>query len=251
LLQIRNYHLKFRAAQPCSLVVRHIFLSLLLIAGCARLPVGEARDTPVARVAAESFAQLHDGLAPLSSAVAIGKGLLATNAHVLRGAFAPGTTLGFTRGDGAVSGHARLLAVSPRMDLALFSVPQGALQPASLAEALPEAGQPVWAAGAPSAGPAVAAGLIERPATTLPGSGPGFTARIGALMGYSGGPVVDGEGRVLGLVTALPRPGAAAPVMALLTGLDLDGLVRAEARDVFVLSITAAREEAGRLLARQ
>jgi hypothetical protein len=228
-----------------------LLLMLPLLAACARLPMTEARGTPVAWVAAESFARLHDGLTPLGSAVAIGPELLATNAHVLRGgSFTPGALLDFTRGDGAVSGRARLLAVSGRMDLALLRIPRGALQPAPLAEAAPSAGQPVWAAGAPSAGPAVAAGFIERPALRLPGSGPGFTARIGALMGYSGGPVVDGEGQVLGLVTALPRPGAA-PVMALLTGLDLDGLVRGGTREIFVLSIGALREEADLLLARE
>jgi hypothetical protein len=197
-----------------------IFLLMLpLLAACARLPMTEARGTPVAWVAAESFVRLHDGLTPLGSAVAIGPELLATNAHVLRGGtFAPGALLDFTRGDGAASGRARLLAVSGRMDLALLRVPRGALRPAPLAEAAPSAGQPVWAAG--------------------------------ALIGYSGGPVVDGEGRVLGLVTALPRPGAA-PVMALLTGLDLDGLVRGGTREIFVLSIGALREEADLLLARE
>jgi hypothetical protein len=109
------------------------------------------------------------------------------------------------------------------------------------------AGTPLWALGAPSAGPALAVGEVVQPAVTLAGHGPGFTARIAALLGYSGGPALDGQGRLVGLVTALPRPGAA-PLLAALSGVDLDGLASGPAgREVFFLSIEAATVEAARL----
>lgn len=224
--------------------------AVLLVTGActhARLPAEEARATPAARVAAESFAMLHDGGMPLGSAVAIAPGRIVTNAHVLRGR-KPMDRLFVRRGDGAAEGEARLLAISDRMDLAVLSIPPGLFVPAPLAEGPPVPGTRVWAIGAPSAGPAIAAGPVEVPALHLHGYGPGFTTRIGALMGYSGGPVLDGDGVVLGLVTALPQANSAAPVLALLTGLDLDGLLQGtKGREVFALSIAAVRAEADQL----
>jgi S1-C subfamily serine protease len=130
------------------------------------------------------------------------------------------------------------------MDLAVLAVP-AVFAPAVPAAAPPWEGAPIWAAGSPAAGPAVAAGQVVRTGTNLPGHGPGFTARIGALLGYSGGPALDGQGRLLGLVTALPQPGAA-PLLAALSGVDLDGLARGE-REVFLLGIGDALAEAARI----
>ena len=76
--------------------------------------------------------------------------------------------------------------------------------------------------------------------------GSGFSARLGALMGFSGGPVVDRLGLLLGLTTALTTP-SAAPPMAALTGMDLDGLLNGDGREVFVLSIEAIEAELARL----
>jgi S1-C subfamily serine protease len=224
------------------------FLMLLLTAlpGCARLPAGDARGTPAEAVAARGFALLTMGGVPLGSAVAVAPGRLLTNAHVIP---AGAGRLGFTTGDGAAGGEAVLLARSARMDLAVLAVPAGLLRPVLQATWPPQAGQRVWAVGAPAAGAAVAEGRVTVPAATLAGHGPGFTARVAALMGYSGGPALDSEGRLLGLVTALPRPGSA-PLLAALSGLDLHGLMSGrEGREVFLLSAPAALEEAARLLA--
>jgi S1-C subfamily serine protease len=219
-------------------------LCLLLFAACARLPAEEARHTPAAQVAATGFAALsHHGL-PLGSAVAVAPDRLLTNAHAVP---AGAERLRFTRGDGAGGGEAVVLARSAAMDLAVLGIAPGVMQPVSLAPAAPAVGQPLWAMGAPAAGAAVVAGVAEHPAIELAGHGPGFTARLGALMGYSGGPVVDAAGRVHGMVTALPRPGAA-PILAALTGFDVDGLARGAAgREVFVLSLAAAQAEAARI----
>jgi hypothetical protein len=102
------------------------------------------------------------------------------------------------------------------------------------------------ALGMPGLGPGVAQGHVEAPDAEMPGFGRGFTARMPVLMGYSGGPVVDASGELLGLTAALPRPGAAG-LLALLSGADLDGLAGGD-RQVFALDIRRAAAEAERLL---
>jgi S1-C subfamily serine protease len=217
-------------------------LAALLLGACARLPAGEAHGTPAATVAAEGFAQLSVIGLPAGSAVAVAPDRLLTNAHVVpEGA----SVIGFRRGDGTLAGEARVIARSDRMDLAVLAVPPG-FRPVPVAPA-PAAGAMLWAVGAPTAGPALAAGRVLDPAMDLPGHGPGFTAQLGALAGYSGGPALDRQGRLAGIVTALPRPGLA-PLLTALSGMDLDGLARGAAgREVFLLSADAAMAEARRL----
>lgn len=220
-----------------------LLLGLALLPGCTRLPAEAARGTP-GQAALAGFAALSaDGVA-LGSAVAVAPGLLLTNAHVLPDG---ATRIEARRGDGAAAAAAVPLARSPRLDLALLAVPEGVFAPLPVAPQPPLAGQDLWALGAPRAGAAVATGPVVLPAAWLPGHGPGLTARMPALLGYSGGPAVDAEGRLVGLVTALPRPGAA-PLLAALSGLDLDGLAGGGVREVFLLSAPAALAEAARLL---
>jgi len=109
-----------------------------------------------------------------------------------------------------------------------------------------EAGDAVWAAGMPGIGPGVTAGVVEIPDAILPGFGRGFTARMAALMGYSGGPVVGRDGQLRGLVSALPD-GKGASALAWVTGVDLGGLDQGRNRRVFILSIHQVMEEARRL----
>lgn len=226
--------------------MRCLLLLLLLLGACARLPGEDSRGTPAEAAARRGFAQLALGGVALGSAVAVAPERLLTAAHVLP---AGAERLGFRRGDGLAAGEARLLARSPRMDLALLAVPP-VFEPVPQAAAPVRAGDRLWAAGSPAAGAAVSSGEVLRPAVHLPGHGPGFTARLGALLGYSGGPAVDAEGRLVGMVTALPQPGVA-PLLAALSGLDLDGLARGGAgREVFLLGIEEIRQELGRLAAR-
>ena len=231
---------------PAMTRLRPLLVALLLAAtaGCARLPAADASGTPAEAVAARGFALLSSGGVPLGSAVAVAPDRLLTNAHVLPAGI---DRVALTRGDGAARAQAVVLARSDRMDLAVLRVPPGLVEPVPLAAVPPRAGQAIWAVGAPSTGPAVAKGRVALPAAALHGHGPGFTAQVAALLGYSGGPALDGQGRLLGLVTALPQPGAA-PLLAALSGVDLDGLVRGRAgREVFLLSAGAAIAEAQRL----
>ena len=140
-----------------------------------------------------------------------------------------------------------MLARSPRMDLSLLRDEEGLLAPAALCGRAVMAGDPVWAAGAPGLGAGVATGTVEIPDAILPRFGRGFTARLAALMGYSGGPVVGPDGRLRGLVSALPD-GGGAQALADLSGMDLDGLMGGGDARVFILSIREVMEEARRIV---
>lgn len=219
-------------------------LAALLLGACARLPAEEARGGPAATAARSGFAALSSHGVPLGSAVAVAPGRLLTSAHVLPAGL---VQLQARRGDATVTVDATVLARSPELDLAVLRVAPGFFEPVPLQPAAPEAGQRIWAIGAPTAGPAVAQGVVERPVTALAGRGPGFTARIGALMGYSGGPAIDEQGRVRGLVTAMLGAGTA-PVLAALTG--MDPAIFSPSRDdreIFILSIAAAMHETRRI----
>jgi S1-C subfamily serine protease len=227
---------------------------LLLPAACAAPPALPPRQaalgTPAAQVAAESFAAVLDpaGGAPVGGAVAIGPRHVLTSAHVACGAAAASDgQIRLQQGDGATEAEAAVLAVSDRLDLAVLVMPEGFLAaPPQAAAMLPRAGDPVWAVGPHRLGRAVAMGSVTR---LLPGSGQGFVARLPALMGYSGGPVVDREGRLVGIVTAAMQETLAAELAARLTGVDIGGLAFGAERRVFILSADAVLAEAQRLLA--
>lgn len=215
-----------------------------LLAGCAAPLTRQALGMPGEEIAATGFATLQSASGLRGAAVAFDDTLALTCAHLLPAQ--PGPLL-LRRGDGLREAPAELLARSPRMDLAVLRIPAGLLRAPPRAVAAPRSGAPVWAAGAPSLGPGIAQGHVEAPDAEMPGFGRGFTARMPVLMGYSGGPVVDASGHLLGLTSALPQPGAAG-LLALLSGADLDGLAGGD-RQVFVLDIRRAAIEARRLLA--
>jgi len=222
------------------------FVGLLM--GCAGLPAEQAAGTPARRIAAESLVSVQANGVSLGAAVAL-EGpacdgvALVTNAHVLRQA---GPSVELRRGDGGAVVPARVLAISPRMDLAVLCAPAGFVVPARVAGSLPERGAPVWAVGPQGLGRAVAQGHVARPGARMQGFGSGFTAHMGALMGFSGGPVVDRSGRLVGLTTALAAPGTA-PVMAALTGMDVEGFWDGARREVFILAAPVIEAELRRI----
>ncbi|MCU0887886.1 MAG: serine protease [Rubritepida sp.] len=218
-------------------------LGALALVACAAPPAEQAARTPAALVAAESLVSVQSQGVSVGAAVAVDERRLLTNAHVLRQA---GGEVRLRRADGSEADYARVIAVSPRMDLAVLEVPEGFVRPALPASRAAQPGEPVWALGPEGLGRALAAGQVLRPRVEMRGFGPGFTAGLGALMGFSGGPVVDGGGRLLGLTTALPDAGTAT-VLATATGVDLAGFAQGDRRQVFVLSIQAALAEAERL----
>lgn len=220
-----------------------IIQGLALLAGCASLPADQAVGTPAARVARDSLASLQANGVSVGAAIAVDDRHVLTNAHVIRQASGP---VMLRRANGWAEAPAELVGSSPNMDLAVLRMPVGFLRPAILAPELPVAGEAVWAVGPEGLGRALAAGRVARPYVQMRGFGPGFTAGLGALMGFSGGPVVDRAGRVMGLTTALPSPGSA-PLVAAMTGLDLAGLAEGPRRQVFILDIREAMAEAERM----
>lgn len=245
-----------RAIRRVPALLRPPFLCLalaLLPAACAAPAAAPPREaalgTPAARVAAESFAAvLHPaGGLPHGGAVAIGPRHLLTSGHVARNAAAV-DRVRLQRGDGAAETAAVVVAYSDRLDLAVIEAPEGFARPAPAALAPPRAGDPIWAVGPHRLGRALAAGRVAGAAAVMPGLGEGFTARMPALMGFSGGPVVDREGRLAGLTTAALGETRAAQLAALLAGVDVAGLAFGEGRRIFVLGADAALAEARRLL---
>lgn len=223
----------------------------LATAACASAPEPSTLGTPAESVARQSYAAVVIGAPPLmgglGSAFAIDERHVVTNSHVMRLAGMAVESATLVRDDGTrVS--ASLVGRSEAMDLAVLRMPEGFLSPARTAKGGPLPAQPVWAAGTTTVGPGLAKGWVMEHDTAIDGLGEGFIARMGALMGYSGGPVVGPDGAVLGLTTALVAPGAA-PLVGMLTGADVDGLLRTEGREVFVLGIAPALEEARRLIA--
>jgi S1-C subfamily serine protease len=231
---------------------RLLLVLTLLLPACVPMvpPTGVAAiGTPAARVAAESFAAVLDpaGGAPLGAAVAVGPLRALTSAHVARAAF-KGGRLRLQRGDGITEADAMVQAISDRIDLALLDLPDGFLTAAAVVEAAPASGEVVRAVGPHRLGRAIAAGRVMQPSASINSSGRGFIARLPVLMGYSGGPVLDHKGRLLGLTTAALDETVGAHLIALLAGVDFAGLVFGEHRRVFVLGIMAAQDESRRLI---
>jgi S1-C subfamily serine protease len=216
--------------------------AVLALGACARSPGLEAAGTPVGAIAATGFAALQVNGATRGAAVGFDDRHVLTCAHVV----ASGGPVVLRRGLDGAEVTAGAVLRSRRMDLAVLRVPAGFLQPPICATEAPRSGEAVWAAGVPGLGSPVAQGVVEAVDAEMPGFGRGFTARMPVLMGYSGGPVVDRNGVLMGLTSALPGGGGAS-FLAFLTGADLDGLT-ARDRRVFVLCIQRAGAEARRLL---
>jgi S1-C subfamily serine protease len=218
-------------------------LGLLGVVACAAPPAQQAVNTPAARIAKESLVSLQSNGVSVGAGVALDERRVITNAHVIRQA---GGDLLLRPADGGDGVRARVLAVSPRMDLAILEVPAGFRRPAPVVAETPGRGAAVWALGPEGLGRSVAGGQVTRPDVEMRGFGIGFVAGVGALMGFSGGPVVDESGHLVGLTTALPNPGSAT-ALAVVTGVDVVGFAQGSGRQVFVLGITEILAELARL----
>jgi serine protease Do len=142
------------------------------------------------------------------------EGLILTNAHVVHRQ-APTVTLP----DGREL-PARVEAHDPERDLALLSVPASGLRAMPLGETEHlKAGQWVFAVGHPwGVANAVTAGIVIGVGADLPEMAPGrrewLMVSLVLRPGNSGGPLVDAEGRMLGINTIMtgPQVGGAVPV---------------------------------------
>jgi S1-C subfamily serine protease len=191
----------------------------------------------------------------MGSAFEIAEGLAVTNAHVVRG-LGPGATVRLlASGRGNVHAIGQVLAVSPRMDLALLAVPPEFLPSVAATNAPRSAGLAVVAAGMDATvpgrpGPRLELkGRVVAPRADLPAFGPGLVARVpGVRPGFSGGPMLDVRGALVGMVTAIrPGPRAVAPVAT--SGFAPTRASVATAEEAFVLRAAEVRAEVRRLLA--
>ena len=94
-------------------------------------------------------------------------------------------------------------------------------------------------------GPALSYARIDLPTVT-----PGhlFSAACNLMREFETPalPVLDSSGRLVGLTTALAAPGTA-PVMAALTGMDVEGFWDGARREVFILAAPVIEEELRRI----
>lgn len=198
----------------------------------------------------------------VGSAFQIAPGLAVTAAHVVDG-LGPGARVTLRRGPaGGPMTTARLLGLSPVMDLAVLEIPQGFLGQINNDAWSPVGARPAVLTAPVAAGDRLAAsgsvplrdpqlalprrveGVATGRAVNVPGLGPGFVASLpGTIPGFSGGPVVDGAGRLAGMIVAIRRLPAAGRTDGSRSGVALSD-------EVYVLSAGALLDEAQRIAQR-
>ncbi len=184
----------------------------------------------------------------VGSAFLIGPDLALTNAHVVAGA-GPGGEVRVYSQSRRVGGVARVLGVSPRMDLALLRMPIDFARAVPARDAPARRGLSVRGAGVDATGGAGLGPLMELSGDVIVGHadlgayGPGMVVRMpGVRAGFSGGPVLDQDGRLVGMITAIRASGGHSAASG-------HGRAGTGAPDeAFVLRAAEIRAEAERLL---
>lgn len=189
--------------------LRGVFFGVCVAVTAAVFVLPQVGAAGPSRTFLDYHASVHNG-SITGSAFAVADGIAVTNAHVVRGR-APGATVQLvSSAPNGTSVAGRILAVSTRMDLAVLRVPPGFLPVVSGLSTAPVSGARVVAAGIDAAGGRSAgtrltiAGQVVTPQIDVAQFGPGLIARIpGVRPGFSGGPVLDGQGRLVGMLAAI------------------------------------------------
>ncbi|GGK83481.1 S1C family serine protease [Mangrovihabitans endophyticus] len=150
-----------------------------------------------------------------SGFVVTGSGYVITNDHVVEGADSGAMSVAFSDGSTA---RASLVGRDPESDIAVLKVSKSGLQPVRLGNSDQIAvGDPVLAFGSPLAlVNTVTYGIVSALDRTIEAGEPGGVTRYYAAIqtdaavnqGNSGGPLVDGAGRVIGVNSVIRSIGA-------------------------------------------
>jgi len=141
---------------------------------------------------------------PPASGIALAADLVLTADHVVDPAREDSIKIGLP--DAAEVG-ASVVGRDPTTDLAILRIASGSLTPAKSAAAEPRTGSLALVVGRPGAEPSASLGLVTGlagPARTRRGGMLERFIQVDAVLypGFSGGPLVDAEGSVLGMITS-------------------------------------------------
>lgn len=144
----------------------------------------------------------------VGSAFPIAPTLIATNAHVVRGMQTGDAVTFFSYGSGKRKQRGVLIAVSPQIDLAIVQVdPSNSFHVAVTAEHVPIGSRVVTQGSSARFGQVTVRqshGFLQSGPRHIGVFGTGFIARFqGITAGFSGGPVVDSRGRLIGMLSAI------------------------------------------------
>ncbi|MCA1648660.1 MAG: S1C family serine protease, partial [Chloroflexi bacterium] len=153
---------------------------------------------------------------PPASGIALASDLVLTAEHVVDPAREDAIRIGLADGTevgGTVVGR------DPATDVAILRIASGSLTPAKAAASEPRTGSLAIVVGRPGAEPSASLGLITGlagPARTRRGGMLERFIQVDAVLypGFSGGPLIDAEGAVLGMITSglgFGGPGVAIP----------------------------------------
>jgi S1-C subfamily serine protease len=207
--QARNAFISLRTLVGQSDVPR-VFSGLAQITGPDVAAPDPASVTEAVDEARESIVQVSGETPECASAVTgtgflIEPGLVITNAHVVAGVSEPDVRV--RQGDQPL--RATVVHFDPQVDIALLSVPQLDARPLALAQAPAASGQAAAVAGFPESGPyrvepARIRTMVRAVGDDIYGQS-GVEREVYAfrgvvLPGNSGGPLLDDDGNVLGMV---------------------------------------------------
>src|ERR1700694_4396282 len=141
---------------------------------------------------------------PPASGIALAADLVLTADHVVDPSREDSIKIGLPDGSevgGSVVGR------DPATDVAILRIASGSLTPATAAASEPRTGSLALVVGRPGAEPSASLGFITGlagPARTRRGGLLERFIQVDAVMypGFSGGPLVDGDGAVLGMITS-------------------------------------------------